>query len=408
MANRTSRKGWRTVRFGDVVRQVKETIDPQESGLERYVAGEHMDTDDFRIRRWGLIGDGYLGPAFHMRFKPGQVLYGSRRTYLRKVAVADFEGICANTTYVLESKDPNVLRPDLLPFIMQTEAFHAHSIKQSKGSVNPYINFSDLVWYEFMLPPIEEQHRYLLLLEKANRATEACRSVVERHGILMSSAIENLIIPEGRSPSSEEPLGVPGWRLDVAESLTTELITKGATPPGQLAEQNTGLPFIKVYNLTFEGDLDFSINPTYITVEGHRALLRSQVVPGDVLMNIVGPPLGKVALVPDGFPEGNINQAIVRYRCRTPELAIWLQFYLRSITAQRWLLKRSKKTSGQRNLTLALCRELPVPVPPETTLRSIITKLVELDRIRRVIATRQAASTLVREVVTNHLFGLQA
>ncbi len=103
-----------------------------------------MDTDDLRIRRWGDIGGDYLGPAFHMRFKPGQVLYGSRRTYLRKVAVADFEGICANTTFVFESKDPTVLLPELLPFIMQTEAFHDHSIKQSKGSVNPYVNFSDL------------------------------------------------------------------------------------------------------------------------------------------------------------------------------------------------------------------------------------------------------------------------
>ena len=118
---------WTTVKFGDVVKKVTDKVDPEESGLERYVAGEHMDTDDLRIRRWGEIGDDYLGPAFHMRFKPGQVLYGSRRTYLRKVALADFEGITANTTYVLESKDPKILLPELLPFIMQAETFHEHS-----------------------------------------------------------------------------------------------------------------------------------------------------------------------------------------------------------------------------------------------------------------------------------------
>src|SRR5690606_18023462 len=144
--------GWRRVKFGEVVRQVKEKVDPTTSGLERYIAGEHMDTDDLRIRRWGEIGDGYLGPAFHMHFKPGQVLYGSRRTYLRKVAVADFEGICANTTFVLEAADPNKLLPEFLPFVMQTEAFHEHSKRESKGSVNPYVNFSDLAWYEFALP----------------------------------------------------------------------------------------------------------------------------------------------------------------------------------------------------------------------------------------------------------------
>jgi type I restriction enzyme, S subunit len=152
------------VKFGDVVRQVKDKVDPQTADLERYVAGEHMDTDNLHIRRWGDIGNGYLGPAFHMRFKPGQVLYGSRRTYLRKVAVAEFEGITANTTYVLEPKDPDVLLPELLPFIMQTDSFNEHSIKQSKGSVNPYINFSDITWYEFPLPPLDEQRRIADLL----------------------------------------------------------------------------------------------------------------------------------------------------------------------------------------------------------------------------------------------------
>src|SRR5688500_3783496 len=97
-----SKNNWQTVRFGDVARTVKEDVNPEGSDLERYVAGEHMQTDDLRIRNWGTIGDGYLGPAFHRRFYAGQILYGSRRTYLRKVAVADFDGVCANTTFVIE------------------------------------------------------------------------------------------------------------------------------------------------------------------------------------------------------------------------------------------------------------------------------------------------------------------
>ena len=76
-----SKGTWKKVAFGDVVRQVKDKIDPKKSSLDRYIAGEHMDTDDLKIRRWGVIGGDYLGPAFHMRFKPGHVLYGSRRTY---------------------------------------------------------------------------------------------------------------------------------------------------------------------------------------------------------------------------------------------------------------------------------------------------------------------------------------
>ena len=191
MATKRSQAGWTTVAFGDVVRQVKDKVDPEASGLERYVAGEHMDTDDLRIRRWGEIGDGYLGPAFHMRFRPGQVLYGSRRTYLRKVAVADFEGITANTTYVLESANPDVLLPELLPFIMQTEAFNQHSVRESKGSVNPYVNFSDLAWFEFALPPIEEQRRILELLESSGDVCECHRRVTARLGEVRRTMIES-------------------------------------------------------------------------------------------------------------------------------------------------------------------------------------------------------------------------
>ena len=169
--------GWTRVAFGDVVRQVKEHVDPTAAGLERYVAGEHMDTDDLRLRRWGTVGDGYLGPAFHARFRPGQVLYGSRRTYLRKVAVADFEGVTANTTFVTETKDPNLLLPALLPFIMQAQAFHEHSIKKSKGSVNPYVNFSDIAAYEFALPPLDEQRTLAATFAAASATRASCEDL---------------------------------------------------------------------------------------------------------------------------------------------------------------------------------------------------------------------------------------
>jgi type I restriction enzyme S subunit len=155
------------VRFGNVVHSVKVDVNPETSGFQRYVAGEHMETDNLHITSWGNIGNGYLGPAFHRKFVKGQVLYGSRRTYLRKVAVAEFDGICANTTLVLEPKDGSLL-PELLPFIMQSESFTEFSIKNSKGSVNPYINWSDLARYEFPLPPLDEQRRIAEILWAAD------------------------------------------------------------------------------------------------------------------------------------------------------------------------------------------------------------------------------------------------
>ena len=76
--------GWKKYRFGDVAIQTKEIVDMDNTELTRYVAGEHMNSEDIHIRRWGTVGDGYLGPAFIRRFHKGDILYGSRRTYLKK------------------------------------------------------------------------------------------------------------------------------------------------------------------------------------------------------------------------------------------------------------------------------------------------------------------------------------
>lgn len=160
------------VKFGDVVKEVKNKIDRNNNPYEYYVAGDHMDSEDLTIHRRGCFATDDVGPAFIREFRKGQVLYGSRRTYLKKVAVADFDGVTANTTFVLETKDQNVLLQELLPFIMLTDNFTKWSIGKSKGSTNPYILFSDLADYEFDLPPIEEQRKLATVLWKMFRLKE--------------------------------------------------------------------------------------------------------------------------------------------------------------------------------------------------------------------------------------------
>ncbi|MBT9314002.1 restriction endonuclease subunit S [Leptothoe spongobia] len=114
---------------------------------------------------------------------------------------------------------------------------------------------------------------------------------------------------------NELPTVPNDWPYIRAEGIS-DFITKGTTPKkGELFEDTGDIPFIKVYNLTHVGSLDFFINPTFVNDSRHHGFLkRSQVLPGDVLMNIVGPPLGKVSLVSAIFSEWNINQAIVKYR----------------------------------------------------------------------------------------------
>ena len=179
------------VKFGDVVKEVKNKIDRNNNPYEFYVAGDHMDTDSLSIPRKGSFLTDDVGPAFIREFKKGQVLYGSRRTYLRKVAVADFDGVTANTTFVLETKDENVLRQRLLPFIMYTEGFTAWSIKKSRGSTNPYVLFKDLADYEFDLPSIKEQDKLAEVLWSINNTLQAYQKLLtETDALVQAQFIE--------------------------------------------------------------------------------------------------------------------------------------------------------------------------------------------------------------------------
>ncbi len=177
------------VKFGDIVKDVKVNVDRMNNPYEYYVAGDHMDSEDLTIHRKGRFATDDVGPAFVRIFKPGQILYGSRRTYLKKVAVADFSGICANTTFVLESKDNSIFDQRLLPFIMSSDSFTSWSISKSKGSTNPYVLFSDLADYEFDLPSLEEQKVLADKLWAAYRLKEAYKKLLAATDEMVKFAI---------------------------------------------------------------------------------------------------------------------------------------------------------------------------------------------------------------------------
>jgi type I restriction enzyme S subunit len=164
--NESLKPGWRRVKFGDVVRLSKaRCADPLAEGVERYVGLEHLEPGDLRIRDWGNVADGV---TFTSVFKPGQVLFGKRRAYQRKVAVADFSGVCSGDIYVMETKDAQVLLPELLPFICQTDAFFDHAVGTSAGSLSPRTNWTSLANFELNLPGPEAQRMILTALSSCS------------------------------------------------------------------------------------------------------------------------------------------------------------------------------------------------------------------------------------------------
>lgn len=157
-------KKLKTYNYCDVTEKLMRRIDPLTYDIDRIVAGENLESEDFKIRTWQKVGEGYLGPAFHVLFKAGDILYGSRRTYLRKVSYADFDGVCANTTYVIKANEELLLQV-LLKHIMLSERFTQYSIGVSKGSTNPYINWKDLDNFSFQVPDLETQREIANVLD---------------------------------------------------------------------------------------------------------------------------------------------------------------------------------------------------------------------------------------------------
>ena len=179
-----------------------------------------------------------------------------------------------------------------------------------------------------------------------------------------------------------------GWKWASIDQLS-DFITKGTTPAATKLFDGSGeVQFLKVYNLTFDGSLNHTYKAAYVSRATHKdELARSQVFPGDVLINIVGPPLGQVSVVPAHVEVANINQAIARIRPVKPIGSEFIAITLMCDDIMRWAIRRGKTTAGQANLTLELCRALPIPVPP---LAEQVRIVAEVDRHLSIIREVEA------------------
>lgn len=197
--------------------------------------------------------------------------------------------------------------------------------------------------------------------------------------------------------------------LKKAEDLCF-FITKGTTPKkSEFQLEDKSIPFIKVYNLTFDGSLDFTIEPTFIAKSIHEtSLARSIVYPGDVLMNIVGPPMGKVSIVPRSYDEWNINQAIARFRCKEELNNRYLAYFLMSSETVEKMSKQTKATAGQFNLTLETCRNIDIPVCSINEQLKIVdnldTQLTAYNNIEKTVNDALQQATSMRQSILKKAF----
>lgn len=199
------------------------------------------------------------------------------------------------------------------------------------------------------------------------------------------------------------------WKWTRATDII-DTINNGYTPTkDKLFERSGEVPFIKVYNLNFDGSLNFKKDPSFISKTTHeKELKRSICYPGDVLINIVGPPLGKVSIVPNTFPEWNINQAIVLFRPNQKILSKYIAFLVQNPVIINWLEDTSKATAGQWNVKVSTCRIIPIPVAPVDEQQQIVSeierRLSVCDKIEESIAQGLKQAEALRQSILKRAF----
>lgn len=380
---------WTKVAFGDVVQLSRERSgDPEADGHERFVGLEHIEPGDLRLRRWGNVADGV---TFTSVFRPGQVLFGKRRAYQRKVALADFSGVCSGDIYVLETKG-NAMLPELLPFICQTEAFFAHAVGTSAGSLSPRTNWESLASFEFALPPIDEQRRLSVLLAAVDRTCDgliAAADVARRALNALSFAIFSSLC------ASRNVVKQPLEAL-VAEGVRNGLFRKSE-------DFGAGTLFINVTDIYrgFEV-LPGSLQRAGTSPEEVRAF---SALPGDVIFNrssLVLEGIGHACLVPTADEDMVFDCHLIRVRPdQSRILGAFLTEYALSPQGRSHLLARAQTTTmttiGQDDLL-----KMVIPCPPLGQQSLICSRLQNVrlalrDLNRRTNIAREAASAIINK-----------
>ncbi|EPB8982406.1 restriction endonuclease subunit S [Pseudomonas aeruginosa] len=342
MADKKLKPGWKVWRFDQIATNVNARIDnPSESGMEHYVGLEHLDPDSLRIRRWGSPDD---VEATKLVFKKGDIIFGRRRAYQRKLGVAEFDGICSAHAMVLRAK-PEVVLPEFLPFFMQSDLFMNRAVEISVGSLSPTINWKTLAVQEFALPPLEEQQRLVDMLQAIEHAKEAHHNTRQAADQLVRSMLSELL--NGDWPVVE---------LGSVVQETQYGLSINAGSDGQY-------PMLRMMNiengLCVENDIKY-VNLTEKDFEAYR------LVHGDVLFNRTNSYelVGRTGVY-ELEGEHVFASYLVRIKTNKEKLEPkFLTLYLNSDFGRRQVLAYATKAVSQANVNASNLLRVRLPLPP--------------------------------------------
>lgn len=377
------RTGWKRMAFGAFAESIGERAEPKDAQEEIYVGLEHLDPQCLHIRRWGK-GSDVTGTK--LRFRKGDIIFGRRRAYQRKLATAEFDGICSAHAMVVRARPDKVL-PEFLPFLMMSDRFMNRAVEISVGSLSPTINWTTLKLEEFDLPPLDQQRRIAEILWAVDEVDQELDSVAKASELAITACRE--AIAQSDAPTQR------------IEDISV-LVTKGESPGWQGFEyQNEGPVFITSENVLFG---KYSPEPRkHIPVAFHQKIRRSAMKPGDLLFNLVGASIGRGCILPDVDCEANTNQAVAVIRIDTTKaLPEYVLGYMLSPTGLKSILGTSVNTA-RANLSLEGMRSTRVPLEAIEVQRSRISQIQNAESFAELIAENRKQLSRVLVAILNQI-----
>ena len=308
---------------------------PEESDREHYIGLEHLDTNCFTISRWGSditpVGEKLL-------MKKGDVLFGKRRAYQRKVGIAPFDGIFSAHGMVLRPKE-DVIDKDFFPFFINSDQFMERAIRISVGGLSPTINWKDLKEQVFELPSLEEQKVLASKLWAAYNLKESYKTLLSKTDEMVKSRFIEMF----RTSQT----------VTIGSMFET---TSGGTPSSKQKEYYDGgtIPWLTSGEVA-KGKI--SDTAGHITELGLLHSSAKWVPVNTVVIAMYGATVGKVGLLTIPC---TTNQAICSVLPKESVNPLYLYHAIKS--KETWMSEQAVG-AAQPNISQAVIRKMKIPMP---------------------------------------------
>lgn len=298
------------MKLGDIARESRETYKGNKTDIP-IVGLEHLISGELRFNDYEVNTDNTFTKVFHK----GQILFGRRRAYLKKAAVAEFDGICSGDITVIEAI-PGKVDARLLPFIIQNDRLFAFAVSRSAGGLSPRVKWEHLADYEFELPSIEEQRVLADKLWAAYELKEAYKKMIAATDEMVKSQFIEMFGDVTKNSNDWREYGPIGNYAD---------IVLGSTPDSKNPKYWDG-DICWVTPAELNDDV-VVINDTvrHITNDGVSAANLTKLPKGSVLFSTRAP-IGKVAIT---GVEMYCNQGFKNFICGNKLNNLYLYYTLK-------------------------------------------------------------------------------